>query len=271
MLIFVQFLVSHYYVVVYNPFYLLLISSSTVLIALAGYLLNDIQDLEIDAINNKLKSIHEGNKLDWLKASYFLLILGLGLGFWASLISGLFYFTFFMFAALSLIAYAYYLSKWKIFGNILISALIALSILLCFYMEINHPTFNRKFYGFDEISVIIYAGIAFLLNWIRELIKDMEDIEGDLLAKRKSLAIVLGLKFTSAVISLILLFFTALFIFSFSQNKFASYPSLYFLSLTVLTSISLGFLFKASQTSNYSVSSSLVKLLMFLGMLLPLL
>ena len=269
MLALVQFIVSHYFVQDYNLFHLILISLSTGLIALGGYLLNDVQDLAIDAINEKLKWINSNNKDKWLKISFGLLMIGLCLGFWASYLSQLYFFIVFTLAALSLIIYAYVLSKWKFVGNLLISLLISLAILLCFYLEVNHLDFNRKFYGFDELDMLIYAAIAFLLNWLRELVKDIEDLTGDRMMKRLSLPVLIGANATAFIVGLVLLFFICIFTYLAFQNPSMISEKIYLLGLVFNTLVVIGFLFRAKKTEDYHTTSSLLKFLMFLGLLLP--
>jgi 4-hydroxybenzoate polyprenyltransferase len=87
LLAFAQFLVSHYFLKDYNIQLLILISSATLSIALAGYLLNDIFDLTIDKANNKLKFINEKNKNWALLFSVFLFSIGLIFGFLSSQLS----------------------------------------------------------------------------------------------------------------------------------------------------------------------------------------
>jgi 4-hydroxybenzoate polyprenyltransferase len=270
MLALVQFIVSQYFVQDYNFLHYLLICTSTVLLALGGYLLNDVQDIPIDEINNKLKSINPSNKDTWTIVSFSLFALGLILGFWASLISQVYFFIFFVLAALSLIVYAYFLSKWKFIGNLLISFLIALAIILCFYLEVNHLDFNRKFYGFNELDMLLYAAIAFLLNWLREIVKDIEDLPGDKKMKRFSIPILIGTNASAFIVGIVLLFFICIFSYLALEIAPLNLEKIYLLGLVFNALIVLGVLFRAKKTKDYHTTSALLKLLMFLGLLMPL-
>ena len=268
MLALVQFIVSRYFVQDFSLTHYLFIATSTICIALGGYLLNDLQDIEIDRINNKLKAINESNKKTYQIASYSAFIIGLAFGFWASYLSVLSYFFAYLIATISLILYAHLFSKYKFIGNLIISFLIALAILLAFYLEVHHQEFNRKYYGFDELDMLIYAGIAFLLNWLRELIKDIEDIEGDKAKDRKSIPLMIGINATAFIVGIILVFFMATFAYLAVQNTMTM-ESLYLIGLIMNALFILGFLFRAKKTSDYHTTSALIKLLMFLGLLLP--
>ena len=194
MIALVQWIVSAYFVHAFQLSFYLLVTTSTICVAAAAYLLNDIADIEIDTINDKLKLINENNKSYWLKVVVSLNLLGLILGFLACYQSQTSLFIFFIIAVVLLSIYAYYFSKYKPIGNLVISFLIALSILLCFYLEVNHDSFDRAYYNISEIQVNLYAACAFLLNWLREIVKDIEDIEGDLAVGRVSIPILFGLK-----------------------------------------------------------------------------
>lgn len=271
MLALVQAIVSIHFVKEFQVFHYLLITSSTVLIALAAYLLNDIADIEIDTLNNKLKLINPENKNHYFKLVMILNIIGLGLGFGASYMASLSYFAYFVLAVILLSAYAYFFSKYKFFGNLVISFLIALAILLCFYVELSNPFFNRVYYSTSEYSLWIYAAFAFLFNWIREIVKDMEDMEGDKLAGRLSLPISIGVRLSKLLVVAILVYFTIIFTAIAWNFHLDNYYFIFFLVYALfnfLIAIALVF----SKTSKaFAKISWQIKLLMLTGLLIPLL
>lgn len=269
MLALVQYLVCSYLLQVFTiPFYIL-VTLATTLIALGGYLLNDIQDLAIDETNKKLKWIKDTNKLQAKKLSYTALFVGLVLGLILSLQSSITLFPWFVFAAFTLILYAHYFSKNKLIGNLLISGLIALAILLCFYLGIEHPAFTRKYFNMNEIGVWVYSGIAFLLNWIREIVKDMEDMEGDRLGGRRTLPLLIGMRLTKGIIAFILMFFIFIFVFIHLRYDGELLFSFYLVALMVLAGLAAGQLFISKKSEDYHKVSTLIKWLMFLGLFLP--
>lgn len=148
-----------------RDFYFLVLA--TVLSAAAGYIVNDIFDRKIDLIN----SVRRG--LFTEKYFYFLCVLsslffGVAL-FFSFLISFKIGFCVFLSCVL-LIFYAQYSKKIGILKPILVSFLTAFSILLIGLLA-----------SFDSISTTIwlFSVWAFLLSMLREMIKDLEDWEGD--------------------------------------------------------------------------------------------
>lgn len=269
MLVLVQAIVSLCFVEDFQVGHYLLITSSTVLIALAAYLLNDIQDIEIDQINQKLRLINQNNKPLWFKIVFVLNVVGLSLGFWASYLAEPFYFFYFLLAVILLTAYAFFFSKYKFIGNLIISFLISLSILLCFYLEEKHPYFERIFYSSSEYSLWVYAACAFMLNWLREIIKDMEDIIGDKLVGRLTIPILLGMKVTKFFSGIILIFFVILFVFSAKQMKLNSLQTNYLILLSFLSFLGLISLFFSHNIKQFARTSLLIKILMLASLLLP--
>lgn len=270
MIALVQWIVSVYFVKEYQFYYYLLISSTTIFIALAAYLLNDIADIEIDKINNKLKLINNDNKSTWFKIVITLNLLGLVLGFLVSSLSQISLFIYFALAVVLLSAYAYFLSKYKVIGNLIISFLIALSILLCFYLEIKHPYFDRMYYSDSEINVWVYAAFAFLLNWLREIVKDMEDMEGDKAIGRVSIPILMGLNISKFLSAIIMLFFASIFALLAYKMNLEKFVFIYLSTLLVYSLFILIYLIYSKSIEQFSKLSFKIKLLMLASLLLPL-
>ena len=263
----VQFLVSHYFLKNYNIQLLILISSATISIALAGYLLNDVLDLAIDKANSKLKFINEKNKNWALLSSVILMVLGVFLGYLSSRISSYSFFYYYIIASGILILYAFILSKFKILGNFVVAGLIVLAIYLAIFQQ--EPFVGGIKVTYKLIVLIFYGGFAFLLNWIREVIKDMEDFEGDKKEGRYSLPIVLGFGFSKFLITILLFGFINVFAFLSYQMFSNTLLLIYFLVLIALFMIIFFKVIIAESTKEFTTLSLLMKIVMFLGILLP--
>ena len=110
---------------------------------------------------------------------------------------------------------------------------------------------------------------AFLTTLIRELIKDIEDVDGDFKLKMKTLPILIGKIRTrniSIFLSLLLLFFLFLLIKdSFDSNELYLMPF-----ASILSIVSAYFIFKlwsAKTKTQFSFLSSLMKMIMLIGIL----
>ena len=181
---------------------------ATICIAAAGNIINDIYDLETDRIN-KPQKVLLGSKISINTANTLYIILsviGVALGFYLSNIIGKpgFSAIFIIISAL-LYLYATYLKHIMLVGNLVISMLVAFSIIIVGLYDLlpaitpeNQQTQSTIF------SILLdYALFAFLLNWLREMVKDQEDIKGDYNTGRNTLPIALGAKRTNLAIFLI--------------------------------------------------------------------
>tara|TARA_B100001093_G_C26822917_1_gene1012699 strand:- start:565 stop:1440 length:876 start_codon:yes stop_codon:yes gene_type:complete len=265
----VQYLVCQYLLQIYSSTFLLFTMLATILIAMGGYLLNDVQDLEIDRLNHKLKWVNEGNSLIAKRIGFSFIMLGLLCGLIVSIQCSIYLYPWFLLASFLVIVYAYYLSKYKVIGNLIVSFLIAMAILLCFYQGLEQSIFTKKYYSLQLIGVWVYASIAFTLNWIRELVKDLEDLDGDRLCGRKSLPILIGATGTKVIIIFVLLAFVGIFGYISNSVEDNMFQHFYLLSLIVLALIGIIQTAFSKNSTGYKWSSYLLKALMLLGMLLP--
>ena len=198
---------------------------ATLLIAAAGYIINDIYDIEIDKINKPKKCIiNNGINVLVAKKLYIILnIIGFVLGSLVSINSGKHYFILiFIYCIFSLWHYSKYIKRSFLIGNLQISFLIFLSILNVVLLETKSITLQNN-QSFNAIFTIIiyYAFFAFLLNLIREIIKDIEDQIGDKTISSNTLIIKLGLEKTKIfILMLIVVIFFGLTYFQYFQYSF---------------------------------------------------
>lgn len=164
---------------------------STLLIAAAGYVANDLVDRKIDEINRpgrvyvgRLVSERAANQLAmglFIAAAIALIPMVWTAGFesWQMIFPA---------AGGSLLAYAYGLKCRPLIGNVLIALLSALIPLLVFFAE--RPGLHVD--SLESVQTLIwgYAGFAFLASLFREVIKDLEDVDGDEVFGCSTLAVV---------------------------------------------------------------------------------
>ncbi len=175
---------------------LLLILASTC-IAAAGNIINDINDVETDFIN-KPDRILVGHAISE-KTAYTLFIIfnlvGVGSGFYLSHHVGRapFFIIFVLISAL-LYIYATQLKRTLLIGNIVISVLVGMSILIIGVFDLlpEITTSNRPTQIIFFKVVFDYALFAFIINLLREISKDIEDIDGDYKAGMNTLPIAIG-------------------------------------------------------------------------------
>lgn len=182
-----------------SSLHFLLLLLSTIFIAAGGYIINDIYDKSIDAINKPQKQI-VGKKISETNA-YNLYIAftasGVLIGFYLSNHVGYSGFAI-LFILISALLYVYTtsLKSIAILGNLVISILVSISILIVGLFELFPSISAKNVVVHQEVfSVLLtYSFFAFTLTFIREIIKDIEDINGDKNGGLKTLPILIGRK-----------------------------------------------------------------------------
>ena len=183
---------------------------ATVLIAAAGYVINDIFDQDSDAINKPEKAIvgkfiTEGRAYNIYVG---LNITGVAIGFYLSnvILRPSFAVVFILIAA-SLYFYATNLKQTPVLGNIVVASLLALSVLIIGVFDLYPATYeaNQKEMGLLFKILLDYALFAFFINFIREIAKDAQDAKGDYNAGIKTLPILIGAGRTAKLIFALLL------------------------------------------------------------------
>jgi 4-hydroxybenzoate polyprenyltransferase len=167
----------------------ILMVSSTVLIAAAGYVINDMLDAKIDSVNRPRKVLGQAPvSRESREIIYFILnILGVAGGVWLSLMVGKIELSI-LFVVIATMLY-YYSFKYKylpFWGNLSIAVLTAVTIIIVWLFEFfafraSPAVFASAFPSFQVITAVVgaYALFAFLTTLSREVAKDMQDIEGD--------------------------------------------------------------------------------------------
>ncbi|MEO9570059.1 MAG: geranylgeranylglycerol-phosphate geranylgeranyltransferase [Polaribacter sp.] len=251
---------------------------SVLLITAGGYIINDIFDIETDKINKPDKvfvNVSISRKNAWL--SYIILtLLGLILGVALSIYKSQTYLSvIFIITVIGLFIYSKTLKNKILIGNILVSCFVGLTIFLVFSFEL-YKGFKTSKDNITNVfkllfpfwSVLGYFLFAFLTTLIREIIKDIEDINGDLKIKAKTLPIAIGRKRASKVAffftSILLLFLFIVLQLVRNEYLFLAY-GMVFLLLPLLY-----FMYKlwiAASKKDFSKLSNQMKVIMFFGIL----
>ena len=170
---------------------------ATVSTAAAGYVINDIYDVQTDTINHP-NTVIVGKTISESTAYIMFIVLsviGVGLGFYLSNRVGHSGFaSLFVVISALLYVYASYLKKMMLVGNIVISALVAMTIIMVGLFELL-PTVtaaNQQTQLTYFKILLDYALFAFVVSFIREIVKDIEDIDGDFNAGMNTLPIAIG-------------------------------------------------------------------------------
>jgi 4-hydroxybenzoate polyprenyltransferase len=249
---------------------------STVLIAAAGYIINDILDQETD-YENKPGNIIVGKSISEKAAYnlYFVLnVLGVGIGFYLSnLIQRPSFTGAFIIISATLYMYATSLKQMLIIGNVIVALLLSFSVLIIGLFDLLPATdaANKQVMG-DIFSILIhYAIFTFMINLIREIVKDMEDIEGDYSQGMSTLPIAIGAHKTSRVAFILALIAVLLLLMYINSNLMA--VGLYYAVIYALLFIlapAIFFMVKiwtAKSKEEFHLLSTVLKWIIFFGIL----
>jgi 4-hydroxybenzoate polyprenyltransferase len=252
----------------------LLLSLASVCIAAAGYIINDYFDVNIDQVNKSSKVII-GRYIKRRYAILFHALLSLA-GLILSLYIGYkinnIYIPVFNFIAIVLLwFYSTTFKKKLLIGNILISLLTAWVILVMTVAEYRFRISPHDIVWQRLLKVsFVYAGFAFIISLIREVIKDMEDIQGDLNYGCKTMPIVWGLPVSKVFAGVWIIVLTGLIaaiqIYAIQLGWW--YSALYSLFTIIIPLIwILRKLYEAATPEKFHQLSTMVKMIMLTGII----
>jgi 4-hydroxybenzoate polyprenyltransferase len=176
------------------------IIGASVLIAAGGYIINDYFDLNIDRINKPDKLVI-GSRIRrrWAIVWHLLMSsIGLYLSFSVDGLIGMLN----LIAILMLWFYSTTFKKQLLIGNVIISLLTAWVILILYVAEIPHLLRSGIPAGYSDLLrkifkyAVMYAGFAFIISLVREVVKDIEDRDGDARYGCRTMPIVWGIPAT---------------------------------------------------------------------------
>lgn len=259
--------------------YLFLLMGATVFIAAGAYVLNDYFDLKIDAINKPDRQF-VGKSISRRKAMLLhqiLTVIGVLLGILLSYYSKS-YSLLLVFIVIPGLLWFYSASYKRQFmvGNVVVALVAGLTVFMVGIVEV---AILRQYY----FSLVANTGIAeqifawtggfalfsFLLTWIREVIKDMEDLEGDREMECRTMPIIWGVAKTKTfVVGLILSGMILLLMVYFYWLPFRDSLGLKYLIFGLLIPLSVltYTVIKARVAADFRSASGISKFIMLLGL-----
>ncbi len=263
----------------FSEFNFFLLVLSTIFLAAAGYVINDYFDRKTDLLNRP-DNVIVGTVIKRRVAMILHIvmnIIGIGLGIYISFSIGIYKLGFIYIIVAGILWY--YSTSYKrhfLTGNIIVALLTALVPLMVVLYEI--PLLNKEYReilleynaNFNNILVWVagFSFFAFITTLIREIIKDIEDFEGDNAFDRNTLPIMLGIFYTKIVVTVLI--FVAIFSLCFIYFKYLN-DTITFLYFLIALLLPLFFLiYKIIQSKNkthYHFASNLTKFIMLTGLL----
>ncbi|NPA45257.1 MAG: UbiA family prenyltransferase [Chlorobi bacterium] len=268
----------------FGDFNFFLLVLSTMILATAGYIINDYFDTKTDLLNRP-KTVVVGKHIDRrsvMTAHIVLNIIGIIIGFYISwqihlwklvyiyiLVTGLLWF------------YSASYQKMFLVGNIIVAILTALVPLMTVLYEI--PPLNAKYFDVllrlnDNFYTMFFwvagfSAFAFITTLNREIIKDVEDFEGDNAYGSRSLPVMWGINNSKIVTVSLSLLTAALILYTYFNyihipQAIDKVSIAYIIVFLIIPNFFLAYkIIKAKNSNDWKVAGNIAKLIMLFGIL----
>lgn len=243
-----------------------LLVACVIFTAAAGNVWNDINDLKADQIN-KPQRVWIGNVISKPHALLLYWLLN-GL---ATLFSLFLFFQGYhivlvitLLAQIILFLYSIFLKRIAVVGNFVISLLAWMSFLLLVLYHENASDISRRW--------VMHLGLlAFFTTWIREAVKDMQDVTGDAEANYKTLSVIWPASYVKAYVLLIITAYVSYVGYYFYSNSWLltfSNRLIFYLSILILPVVWIAFkLLQAQSSEQFRQVGNFIKAWMIVGIL----
>jgi 4-hydroxybenzoate polyprenyltransferase len=232
----------------------LLLFISIIITTASGYLINNYYDLVSDKINNKnikdLSKTFYGNcyLLHLLSSLLILFISDLSPG-WLNLV---------IITHVLVFLYSLKLQHLPIIGNLVVALLCSIVLIIPYWLT--GEFWELENFNLSENLNQIFVIFCFLLTIKREIVKDIEDIHGDLKIGSYTLPIVTGQKFSKVILGLLVLISIG-FLITCVLGSILNIQNIFF--FITMISLLVTFLYKTYQSfekSDFKTLSNLLKI-----------
>ncbi|OGS63100.1 MAG: prenyltransferase [Flavobacteria bacterium GWF1_32_7] len=268
------FLKQSYVDLALTDFNYILLVIATVCIAAGGYVINNIMDQDTDEIakpQNRVVgvSITETVAYNWYIG---LTIVGVGIGFYLSnVIYKPTFASMFILVATLLYMYATSFKQIPVLGNVVVALMLSTSIIIIGLFDILPAIdVDNRFRMKEAFDILMhYAIFAFIINLIREIVKDMEDMDGDYQSGINSLPIAIGVQKTKIIVGVLTIISISILAYYVNSNLFElDYVVYYAMVLIVGPLIYFGVkLMNAANKKEFHHLSLVLKIILFFGIL----
>jgi 4-hydroxybenzoate polyprenyltransferase len=244
----------------FQLFIIVLASSLTIA---SGYIINSFYDSKKDLINRPNKSqldrfVSQKTKLKvYFSLNFFVALIAFFVSFRAVLFFSVYIFLIWF--------YSHKIKKFTLVGNLMAAFLAVLpffGILLYFYLKM--PLYEIE-NNSAKLSVILsHASFLFLLILIREMIKDLENLKGDLANDYKTIPIIYGEEVSKKIITGLTLLTIAPVYFLINVYD-VGYMDIYFYSCFIVLIFFIIYLWKWNTKEQYIVLHNVLKFLIVSG------
>lgn len=232
----------------FNLFMIVLASATAIA---SGYIINNFYDSEKDLINRPNKSILDRLVGRRTKLNFYFILnfLSLVSALFVSYKAALFFFLFIF----GIWFYSHKLKKYPFIGNLVAATLAVIPLFAVFI-----------YYKNFDLVIFVHATFLFIIISMRELVKDLENLKGDLLQKYHTIPVIYGSLVSKKILtflSILALLPTYLLIVKFDIGAM----DFYFLGSIIALLIFVILLWKSNKKLHYLVLHNILKFIVVIG------
>ena len=232
----------------FNLFMIVLASATAIA---SGYIINNFYDSEKDLINRPNKSILDRLVGRRTKLNFYFILnfLSLVSALFVSYKAALFFFLFIF----GIWLYSHKLKKYPFIGNLVAATLAVIPLFAVFI-----------YYKNFDLVIFVHATFLFIIISMRELVKDLENLKGDLLQNYRTIPVIYGSLVSKKILtflSILALLPTYLLIVKFDIGAM----DFYFLGSIIALLIFVILLWKSNKKLHYFVLHNILKFIVVIG------
>jgi len=232
----------------FNLFMIVLASATAIA---SGYIINNFYDSEKDLINRPNKSILDRLVGRRTKLNFYFILnfLSLVSALFVSYKAALFFFLFIF----GIWFYSHKLKKYPFIGNLVAATLAVIPLFAVFI-----------YYKNFDLVIFVHATFLFIIISMREFVKDLENLKGDLLQKYHTIPVIYGSLVSKKILtflSILALLPTYLLIVKFDIGAM----DFYFLGSIIALLIFVILLWKSNKKLHYLVLHNILKFIVVIG------
>ena len=229
--------------------FMIVVASATAIAS--GYIINNFYDSEKDLINRPTKSMLDRLVGQRKKLNFYLVLnfLSLVSALFVSYRAALFFFLFIF----GIWLYSHKLKKYPFIGNFVAATLAVIPLFAVFV-----------YYKNFDLVIFVHATFLFIIISMRELVKDLENLKGDLLQNYHTIPVIYGSLASKKILtflSLLALLPTYLLIVKFDIGAM----DFYFLGSIIALLIFVILLWKSNKKLHYLVLHNILKFIVVIG------
>jgi 4-hydroxybenzoate polyprenyltransferase len=232
----------------FNLFMIVLASATAIA---SGYIINNFYDSEKDLINRPNKSILDRLVGRRTKLNFYFILnfLSLVSALFVSYKAALFFFLFIF----GIWLYSHKLKKYPFIGNLVAATLAVIPLFAVFI-----------YYKNFDLVIFVHATFLFIIISMRELVKDLENLKGDLLQNYRTIPVIYGSLVSKKILtflSILALLPTYLLIVKFDIGAM----DFYFLGSIIALLIFVILLWKSNKKLHYLILHNILKFIVVIG------